>query len=90
MAGGITAFAGPVAFIGLAVPHMAKLIFKTSDHLVLFWATLLSGAIIVLVCDIITQLPGNDLTLPINAVTSIVGAPVVIWLLLRKRKMNYN
>lgn len=90
MAGGITAFAGPVAFIGLAVPHMAKLIFKTSDHLVLFWATLLSGAIIVLVCDIITQLPGNDLTLPINAVTSIVGAPVVIWLLLRKRKMNYS
>lgn len=90
MAGGITAFAGPVAFIGLAVPHMAKLIFKTSDHLVLFWATLFSGAIIVLVCDIITQLPGNDLTLPINAVTSIVGAPVVIWLLLRKRKMNYS
>ena len=90
MAGGITAFAGPVAFIGLAVPHMAKLIFKTSDHLVLFWATLLSGAIILLICDIITQLPGNDLTLPINAVTSIVGAPVVIWLLLRKRKMNFN
>ncbi|WP_188620407.1 iron ABC transporter permease [Flavobacterium suaedae] len=90
MAGGITAFAGPIAFIGLAVPHMAKLIFKTSDHLVLFWATLLSGAVIVLICDIITQLPGNDLTLPINAVTSIVGAPVVIWLLLRKRKMNYN
>lgn len=90
MAGGITAFTGPVAFIGLAVPHMAKLIFKTSDHLVLFWATLLSGAIILLVCDIITQLPGNDLTLPINAVTSIVGAPVIIWLLLRKRKMNYN
>jgi len=90
MAGGITAFAGPIAFIGLAVPHITKLIFRTSNHLVLFWATLLTGAILLLLCDTITQLPGSDLTLPINAVTSIVGAPVVIWLLLRKRKGMYS
>nr|WP_236564888.1 iron ABC transporter permease [Flavobacterium sp. MK4S-17] len=90
MAGSITAFTGPVAFIGLAVPHMAKLIFKTSNHLILFWGTLLTGAGILLLCDTITQLPGTDLTLPINAVTSIVGAPVVIWLLLRKRKGVYS
>ncbi|QYJ68186.1 iron ABC transporter permease [Flavobacterium litorale] len=90
LAGSITAFAGPIAFIGLAVPHMAKLIFKTGNHFVLFWATLLCGAIIVLLCDIITQLPGSDLTLPINAVTSAIGAPIVIWLLLRKRKGVYH
>jgi len=87
LAGSITAYAGPIAFIGLAVPHIAKLVFQTSNHSILFWATLLLGAIIMLICDSISQLPGSDLTLPINAVTSIFGAPVVIWLLIRKRKM---
>jgi iron complex transport system permease protein len=90
LAGTITAFAGPIAFVGLAVPHMAKLIFRTSNHLTLFWATLLTGAIILLLCDTLTQLPGSNFTLPINAITSIVGAPVVIWLLLRRRKGVYS
>ena len=87
LAGSITAFAGPIAFVGLAVPHIAKLVFQTSNHTVLFWSTLLLGAIIMLICDSISQLPGSDITLPINAVTSIFGAPIVIWLLIRKRKM---
>jgi iron complex transport system permease protein len=87
LAGSITAYSGPIAFIGLAVPHIAKLVFQTSNHTILFWATLLLGAIIMLICDSISQLPGSDLTLPINAVTSIFGAPIVIWLLIRKRKM---
>nr|WP_315143943.1 iron ABC transporter permease [uncultured Flavobacterium sp.] len=87
LAGSITAFAGPIAFVGLAVPHIAKLVFQTSNHTVLFWSTLLSGASIMLICDSISQLPGSDITLPINAVTSIFGAPIVIWLLIRKRKM---
>lgn len=87
LAGSITAYAGPIAFIGLAVPHIAKLVFQTSNHVVLFWSTLLFGAIIMLICDSISQLPGSDITLPINAVTSIFGAPIVIWLLIRKRKM---
>ncbi len=87
LAGSITAFAGPIAFIGLAVPHIAKLVFQTSNHTILFWSTLLLGAIIMLICDSISQLPGSDITLPINAVTSIFGAPIVIWLLIRKRKM---
>lgn len=87
LAGCVTAFAGPIAFIGLAVPHVAKLLFQTSNHWVLFWSTLLLGAILMLVCDTIAQLPGSDYTLPINAITSLVGAPVVIWLLLRKRKL---
>jgi iron complex transport system permease protein len=87
LAGSITAYAGPIAFIGLAVPHIAKLVFQTSNHTILFWSTLLLGAVIMLICDSISQLPGSDLTLPINAVTSIFGAPIVIWLLIRKRKM---
>ena len=87
LAGSITAFAGPIAFVGLAVPHIAKLVFQTSSHLILFWSTVLFGAIIMLVCDIICQFPGSDVILPINAITSIIGAPVVIWLLVRKRKM---
>lgn len=85
LAGSITAFAGPIAFIGLAVPHMAKLLFQASNHLILFWSTLLLGAIVMLVCDTIAQVPGNDITLPINAVTSVIGAPIVIWLLVRKK-----
>lgn len=87
LAGSITAYAGPIAFIGLAVPHMAKLLFQTSNHAVLFWSTLLTGAAIMLICDILSEIPGMETPLPINAVTSIIGAPVVIWLLVRKRKM---
>lgn len=89
LAGSITAFAGPVAFIGLAVPHIAKLLYRTSSHHILFWATMLIGAIILLLCDTLTQIGGSSYTLPINAVTSIIGAPVVIWLLLRKRKGTF-
>jgi iron complex transport system permease protein len=88
LAGSITAFAGPIAFVGLAVPHLAKLLFQTSNHKILFWSTLLIGAIIMLFCDMVSQLPGFNFTLPINAITSIIGAPVVIWLLVRKRSIQ--
>lgn len=87
LAGSITAFAGPIAFVGLAVPHISKLLFQTSNHKILFWSTVLTGAIIMLLCDMISQMPGMDFTLPINAITSIIGAPVVIWLLVRKRSL---
>jgi len=87
LAGSITAFVGPIAFVGLAVPHIAKLVFQTSNHTILFWSTLLFGALIMLICDSITQIPGTEIVLPINAITSIFGAPIVIWLLVRKRKM---
>ncbi len=87
LAGSITAFVGPIAFVGLAVPHISKLVFQTSNHKILFWSTLLFGAIVMLICDSITQIPGTDIILPINAITSIFGAPIVIWLLVRKRKM---
>lgn len=88
LSGAITAFAGPVAFIGIAVPHIAKLTFQTSNHTILFWSTLFYGSIIMLFCDVVSQMPGFDVTLPINAVTSIIGAPVVIWLLVRKRNFQ--
>lgn len=87
LAGSITAFAGPIAFVGLAVPHLSKLLFQTSNHRILFWSTLFIGAIIMLFCDLVSQMPGFDFTLPINAITSIVGAPVVIWLLVRKNRL---
>ena len=87
LAGSITAFAGPIAFIGLAVPHLAKLLFQTSNHKVLFGSTILIGAILMLFCDMISQMPGMEFTLPINAITSIIGAPIVIWLLVRKRSL---
>ena len=86
LTGTATAFTGPIAFIGLVVPHIAKLVFKTSSHLVLYGATLLLVAIILLVCDTFTQVPGSEFVLPINAITSIIGAPIVIWLLMRKQK----
>ncbi|SHM12016.1 iron ABC transporter permease [Flavobacterium chilense] len=88
LAGSVTAFAGPIAFIGLAVPHIAKLTFQTSNHAVLYWSTFFYGGIIMLFCDIASQLPGLDTTLPINAITSIIGAPVVVYLLMRKRNFQ--
>ena len=87
LAGSITAFAGPIAFIGMAVPHLSKLLFQTSNHKILFFSTILIGAIIMLFCDTISQMPGFDFTLPINGITSIVGAPIVIWLIISKKKI---
>ena len=89
LAGGVTAFAGPIAFIGLAVPHLTRQIFNTTDHKVLVPAVLIYGAILMLICDTIAQMPNSASVLPINAITSIIGAPVVIWLLLRRRKMIF-
>ena len=88
LAGSITAFVGPIAFVGLAVPHISKLVFQTSNHKILFLSTIVLGALIMLLCDTISQLPGLDFTLPINAITSILGAPIVIWLLIRKRGIH--
>ena len=89
LTGSITAFAGPIAFIGLAIPHLIRLVFKTNKHLIMIPAVSLGGALVMLVCDSISQLPGSDYTLPINAVTSLFGAPIVIWLILRARQLNF-
>ncbi|PRX54420.1 FecCD family ABC transporter permease [Flagellimonas meridianipacifica] len=89
LAGGITAFAGPIAFVGLAVPHLTRQIFDTMEHRILIPAVFLYGAILMLLCDTIAQWPNSANVLPINAITTLVGAPVVIWLLIRKRKMIF-
>ena len=87
LTGVITAFSGPIAFVGLAVPHIARLFFTTSNHKILIPAVAILGGIILLICDGIAQLPTSEYTLPINAITSLFGAPVVIWLLVRKKKI---
>ncbi|QAA83062.1 iron ABC transporter permease [Aequorivita sp. H23M31] len=89
LAGGITAFVGPIAFVGLAVPHLVRQIIKTANHFVLLPAVLVCGSLLMLICDTVAQLPFSAFTLPINAITSLIGAPVVIWLLVRKRKLFF-
>ena len=88
IAGTLTAFTGPIAFVGVAVPHIARSIFKTASHKVLMPAVILIGAAIMLVCDIISQIPGNQTTLPINSVTALFGGPVVIWVIMRSRNVK--
>lgn len=88
LAGSITAFCGPIGFIGIAVPHLARIIFKTSNHKILIPATILLGGIVMLASDLISQLPGSDNVLPVNSVTSLVGIPVVIWVIFRNRSIN--
>jgi iron complex transport system permease protein len=88
LAGSVTAFCGPIGFIGIAVPHIARIVFKTSDHKILIPATILIGGSVMLISDIISQLPGYDNVLPVNSVTSLVGIPVVIWVILRNRKYS--
>jgi len=89
LTGCITAFAGPIAFVGLAIPHLSRLIFKTNRHLIMVPSVVISGSVVMLLCDSIAQLPTSDLILPINAVTSFLGAPVVIWLILKTRRLNF-
>jgi iron complex transport system permease protein len=86
LAGSITAFCGPVAFLGLAIPHLTRAIFNTSDHRFLIPAVCLVGAALALFCDMAAQMPGSGITLPVNAVTSLIGAPVVIWVIIRQKK----
>lgn len=90
LAGIVTAYCGPIAFIGLAAPHIARIVAKTSNHFVLLPLSIILGAILLLICDIISQVPGFNLILPINAVTSLIGAPIVISIILKNRKARLN
>ena len=82
----VTAYCGPIMFIGLAVPHLARAIFRTSDHRVLMPATMFCGAALALVCNLIARMPGFEGALPVNSVTALVGAPVIAAVLFRRRK----
>ena len=85
-----TAYAGPIAFIGLAVPHLARLIFKTTDHKILLPGIVLTGMGIALACNLISRLPALEQALPINTVTSLFGAPLVIWFLIKNNRIYYH
>lgn len=88
LAGSVTAFCGPIGFIGIAVPHMARIVFRTSDHRVLIPATMLTGGSVMILSDIISQLPGSETVIPVNSVTALIGIPVVLWVILRNRKFS--
>ncbi|MCR4994052.1 MAG: iron ABC transporter permease [Bacteroidales bacterium] len=81
----VTAYCGPIMFIGLAVPHLARALFRTSDHRILMPATMLSGGILALLCNLIARMPGFEGALPVNSVTALVGAPVIAAVLFRKK-----
>jgi iron complex transport system permease protein len=85
LAGSITAFCGPIGFIGIAVPHIARMVLRTARHGLLVPGTILIGALMMLVSDIISQLPGAETTLPVNSVTALLGIPIVIWIIIRNK-----
>ena len=84
-----TAFCGPIAFIGLAVPHLARLLTGSSDHRLLLPVTVLIGSGIALLCNLICLLPGETGVIPLNAVTPLIGAPVIIYVIINQRKIQY-
>lgn len=88
LAGVVTAFCGPIGFLGIAVPHLCRSLLNTSDHRLLLPAVSFMGATLALGADIVAGLPGSQLTLPLNAVTALLGAPVVIWVILRQRNLR--
>lgn len=88
LAGTVTAFCGPISFLGLAVPHLCRSLFNTSDHRILVPGTVLMGAILALIAALIATLPGQNETLPLNAVTAFIGAPIIIWVILVRRNLQ--
>ena len=85
--GAITAFTGPIAFVGVVIPHFARSFFGTVNHRTIIPATLLLGGILLIVCDILSQIPISNRTLPINAVTAVFGAPMIVWIVLKRKKL---
>lgn len=85
--GVVTAFTGPIAFVGVVVPHFARSFFGTVNHKTIIPATLLLGSILLISCDIISQIPLSNRTLPINAVTALFGAPMIVWIVLKRKKL---
>lgn len=88
LTGGVTAFCGPIAFVGIAVPHLVKLLLTTNNHKILIPSVMMGGGVLLLLCDILAQLPGSTQVLPLNAITAIFGAPVVIWVVMRNRVLR--
>jgi len=87
LTGAVTAFCGPIAFVGLAVPHLTKLMINTNNHRILIPGVMITGASLMLFCDIVAHLPGSSYVLPINAITALIGAPVVISIIIRSKRI---
>ncbi|WP_418984400.1 iron chelate uptake ABC transporter family permease subunit [Alistipes putredinis] len=87
LAGTVTAFCGPIGFIGIAVPHVARMLTGNADHRILMPASILLGSVTMLLCDIIAQLPGREMVLPVNTVTALLGIPIVVLVIVRNRKI---
>lgn len=88
LAGTVTACCGPIAFVGVAVPHLCRALFDTSDHRLLVPATALMGSLVALLADLVARLPGAETALPLNAVTALLGAPIVLWIVLRRGRLR--
>ena len=88
LAGSITGFCGPIGFVGIAVPHLTRSFLNTSDHRVLIPSCVLVGGILMLLCDIISQVPGSQTVLPVNAITAMIGSPIVIWIIVKRRNLK--
>lgn len=88
LAGSITAFCGPIGFIGIAIPHICRMLFRTADQRVLLLASVLAGAVMMMASDLITLLPGNGVILPVNSVTAFIGIPIIIWIIVRNHRMS--
>lgn len=88
LTGAVTAFCGPIVFVGLAVPHLIRLLIPTTNHKILIPAVICGGACLLLFCDLIAQLPGSTQILPLNAITSLIGAPVVIWMIIKSKRIR--
>ena len=85
--GTVTAFTGPIAFVGVVIPHYARAIFGTVNHKTILPATIIMGSTLMLICDILSQIPIRNRTLPINAVTALFGAPMIVWIVLKRKKL---
>lgn len=87
LAGTVTAFCGPIGFIGIAVPHVARMLTGNADHRILMPASMLMGSVTMLLCDIIAQLPGHEMVLPVNTITALLGIPIIVLVIVRNRKI---
>ncbi|MBN2481613.1 MAG: iron ABC transporter permease [Bacteroidales bacterium] len=87
LTGSVTAFCGPIGFVGIAIPHLARLLFRSADHKVLFPGCIILGAIMLLISDLISQMPPQDTHLPVNAVTALLGIPIVIWIIVKNQRL---
>ena len=87
LAGTVTAFCGPIGFIGIAVPHVARMLTGNADHRVLMPASMLMGSVTMLLCDIMAQLPGHEMVLPVNTITALLGIPIIVLVIVRNRKI---